>query len=127
MPSFNPRVGSDYRTHVPAWVRVMRSYNRYTEHALASADTLGRDSFSRVVVCQAGRDLSMPEPRHNENENKSRHAAADDDCCDEMAEKYGWQLVDVEQTGDPILPVDCVFEGETEFPKSYYDTDKEQD
>ena len=34
---------------------------------------------------------------------------------------------DVEQTGDPILPVDCVFEGETEFPKSYYDTDKEQD
>ena len=36
-------------------------------------------------------------------------------------------LIDVEKTSDPVLPVDCVFEGETEFPKSYYDTDKEQD
>ena len=67
----------------------------------------------------------MPEPRHNENENKSRHAAADDDCCDEMAEKYGWQLVDVEQTGDPILPVDCVFEGETEFPNYHEESENE--
>jgi hypothetical protein len=69
----------------------------------------------------------MPKPRYDEDENKSRHAAADEDCCEEMAEKYSWQLVDVEKTGDPILEVDCVFEGKTEFPKSYYDTKQEQD
>ena len=70
---------------------------------------------------------NMPKPRYDENENKSRHAAADEDCCDEMAEKYGWQLVDVERTGHPILEVDCVFNGKTEFPTSYYDTEKEED
>lgn len=39
---------------------------------------------------------------------------------------YGWQLVDVEKTGNPVLPVDCVFEGETEFPKSYYDSEEQE-
>jgi hypothetical protein len=34
--------------------------------------------------------------------------------------------VRVEETADPILEVDCVFEGKAEFPKSYYDTDKEE-
>jgi hypothetical protein len=43
-----------------------------------------------------------------------------------MAEKYGWQLVDIEKTGNPVLEVDCVFEGKTEFPKSYYNTEKEE-
>lgn len=69
----------------------------------------------------------MPNPRYDESESVSRHAAADEDCCNEMAENQGWQLVDVEKTGAPVLPVDCVFEGKTEFPKSYYDTDKEDD
>ncbi len=68
----------------------------------------------------------MPKLRYDEDENKSRHAASDADCCDEIAEKYGWQLVDVEQTGNATLPIDCVFEGETDFPKSYYDAEKEQ-
>ncbi len=45
--------------------------------------------------------------------------------CAQMAQKYGWQLVDVEPISDPVFDVDCVFEGETEFPKSYYDTDQE--
>lgn len=69
----------------------------------------------------------MPKPRYDENENKSRHSAANDDCCDEMAETYGWKLVDVEETRNPVLPVDCVFEGETEFPRSYYETEREED
>ena len=30
----------------------------------------------------------MAKPRYDEEENKSRHGAADDDCCDEMADKY---------------------------------------
>ncbi|GET40843.1 hypothetical protein [Microseira wollei] len=68
----------------------------------------------------------MPKPRYDEEENVSRHGAADKADCEEMAEKYGWELVDVEETNDPILEVDCVFEGKTEFPKSYYDTDKEE-
>jgi hypothetical protein len=63
----------------------------------------------------------MLKPRYDQDNNKSRHAAADQDCCEEMAEKYSWQLVDIEKTGNSILPIDCVFEGETKFPLSYYD------
>lgn len=69
----------------------------------------------------------MPKPRYDEEENVSRHAAADKGCCDEMAEKYGWPLVRVEETNNSILEVDCVFEGKTEFPQSYYDNDREED
>lgn len=69
----------------------------------------------------------MTKPRYDEDEDVSRHAAADEDCCEEMAEKYGWQLLDVEETDNPILEVDCVFEGKTEFPKSYYDNEKDKD
>jgi hypothetical protein len=41
-------------------------------------------------------------------------------------EKYGWKLKRVELNKNDILKVDCVFEGETEFPKSYYDPEKEE-
>lgn len=68
----------------------------------------------------------MPNPEHNEAQAESRHAAADEDCCEEMAEKYGWKLKRVELNKNDILKVDCVFEGETEFPKSYYDPEKEE-
>lgn len=68
----------------------------------------------------------MPEARYDEGENVSRHAAADEECCEEIADKYDWNLIRVETTEDPILEVDCVFEGNTDFPKSYYDTDKEE-
>jgi hypothetical protein len=66
----------------------------------------------------------MPKPRYEEEENVSRHAAADADCCEEMAEKNSWKLVDIEKTNNPVLPVDCVFEGKTAFPPSYYDKEK---
>jgi hypothetical protein len=68
----------------------------------------------------------MPEPRYDQNENVSRHAAADEGCCEEMERKYGWTLARIEETSSPVLEVDCVFEGKTEFPKSYYETDKEE-
>ncbi len=42
-----------------------------------------------------------------------------------QTQKYGWRLVDIEETGCGVLPFDCVFEGLTEFPKSYYDTEEE--
>lgn len=66
----------------------------------------------------------MPKPRYEEEENLSRHAAADADCCDEMADRHGWKLVGVEETGNSVLPVDCVFEGKTEFPPSYYEKEE---
>ncbi|HLP90285.1 MAG TPA: hypothetical protein VK184_17070 [Nostocaceae cyanobacterium] len=68
----------------------------------------------------------MPKPRYDEEADKSRHAAADEDDCENMAKKYGWQLVDIEETDNKILPVDCVFDGKTEFPASYYNTEEEQ-
>lgn len=62
----------------------------------------------------------MPKPRYDEDENVSRHAAVNKDDCKKMERKYGWELIEVEETpDDPIFKVDCVFEGETEFPKPY--------
>ena len=55
-------------------------------------------------------------PRYDEEKNESRHAAVDADRCEQMAYKYSWKLKRVELTGNQILEVDCVFEGETEFP-----------
>lgn len=65
----------------------------------------------------------MPKPRYDEEENVSRHAAADKDCCHEMEANYGWKLVDVEETDDSTLEADCVFEGKTGFPRSFNETD----
>ncbi len=53
----------------------------------------------------------------NGEKPESRHAATDPDKCREMQKKYGWKLLRVEPTKGKILKVDCVFEGETEFPK----------
>jgi hypothetical protein len=55
----------------------------------------------------------------NKGDNKqttSRHAATDPEKCFEMEKKYGWKLLRFELTKDQTLKVDCVFEGETEFP-----------
>jgi hypothetical protein len=50
--------------------------------------------------------------RYDPDENVSRHGATDPDQCEDMADKYGWSLVRIEGTGDPMLEVDCVFDGE---------------
>ncbi|MBK1990845.1 hypothetical protein A0J48_025620 [Sphaerospermopsis aphanizomenoides BCCUSP55] len=44
-----------------------------------------------------------------DEEKISRHAATDRDKCQEMADKYGWELLKVEPTNNKILKVDCVF------------------
>jgi hypothetical protein len=62
--------------------------------------------------------------RGGDEENVSRHAATDEEKCEEMAEKYDWDLVRVEPTEDPILQVDCVFEGETQFPNYHEKQDR---
>jgi hypothetical protein len=33
-----------------------------------------------------------------------------------MAKKYGWKLKQFTPNGNRILPVDCEFEGEAQFP-----------
>ncbi|OUC14239.1 MAG: hypothetical protein B0A82_13215 [Alkalinema sp. CACIAM 70d] len=70
----------------------------------------------------------MPKPRYDEDENVSRHAAAEASDCLEMESKYGWELKRIEELPEApnqVFEVDCVFEGKTEFPKSYYDSEKE--
>ncbi len=53
--------------------------------------------------------------------NKNIHAATDPEKCREMEQKYGWKLVEVRQTKDKILKVDCVSPGEqTTFEDNRY-------
>jgi len=48
-------------------------------------------------------------PRYDPDENVSRHGATEPDKCEEMADKYGWNLVRVEETGDSTLEEDSCF------------------
>jgi hypothetical protein len=46
--------------------------------------------------------------------------------CEEMANRQGWTLVDVEElppSPNQIFNVDCVFQGKTEFPRPFNETD----
>jgi hypothetical protein len=61
----------------------------------------------------------MPEPRYDPERDVSRHAAASEQDCQNMAERNNWLLEDIEHTGDPLLPKDCVFKGKVEFPKPF--------
>ncbi|HAG81820.1 MAG TPA: hypothetical protein DCL61_11785 [Cyanobacteria bacterium UBA12227] len=65
----------------------------------------------------------MLKPRYDPEEDKSRHLAASDSHCEEMAKRNGWDLVDIEPSGNRTLPVDCVFDGKTEFPRPFNETD----
>ena len=51
------------------------------------------------------------------------HAAASPEHCREMERRYNWTLRRIRKArgGDNILPVDCEFEGEAEFPSYYKD------
>ncbi|HAG83751.1 MAG TPA: hypothetical protein DCL61_22030 [Cyanobacteria bacterium UBA12227] len=58
--------------------------------------------------------------RHEDEEN--RHSAASEKNCKNMEKKYGWKLKRVEPTNNPILPVDCIFEGkQTSFQDQWDD------
>ena len=55
-------------------------------------------------------------------DKKNVHAATDAKKCEEMGHKYGWKLKEVRPTKNPVLRVDCVFEGEqTSFEDTRYD------
>lgn len=69
----------------------------------------------------------MPEPRYDAEENVSRHAAVEPADCLKMEVKYGWILKRIEELPEDVnqvFEVDCVFEGQTEFPKSYHDSEE---
>lgn len=59
----------------------------------------------------------------NAKDNRENiHAATDPEKCEEMAERYSWNLKEVRPTKDEILKVDCVFEGEqTSFEDTRYE------
>ncbi len=48
---------------------------------------------------------------------ESRHSFTDPSKCRQISKKYGWTLLRIELSESKILEFDCVFEGETEFPK----------
>jgi hypothetical protein len=68
----------------------------------------------------------MTEPRYDPEQDLSRHSVASDSECKAIEDKYGWELVKIEDTGDPILPKDCVFRGKTEFPKPFNELAEEE-
>jgi hypothetical protein len=46
--------------------------------------------------------------------------------CHEMQKKYEWELIEVNfDRKDPILPVECIFQGEATFPKHWEEDDNE--
>jgi hypothetical protein len=65
----------------------------------------------------------MVKPRYDAEEDVSRHGAASKKDCEKMEKKYGWRLKDVEKIKGDTLKVDCVFDGETEFPRRDYEND----
>ncbi len=65
--------------------------------------------------------LIMPTPRYDEEKDETRHAAADEECCEDMADNQGWNLKQVDPLPNEVLSVDCVFEGYCEFPPSRID------
>ena len=63
----------------------------------------------------------MPKPRYDEERDETRHAAVSEECCEDMADSYGWNLKQVEPVSNDIFSVDCVFDGQCEFPPSRMD------
>jgi hypothetical protein len=64
----------------------------------------------------------------SEEQDVSRHAAVNADCCREMERKYGWELISIEElppSTNQVFEVDCVFRGKTEFSKPFYEKEQE--
>jgi hypothetical protein len=58
----------------------------------------------------------------NSDEEENRHSAADEEACEQMGKKNGWELKRVEPNDNSILPVDCVFKGkQSSFQDDWHD------
>lgn len=63
----------------------------------------------------------MPHERQNLDPDNTSHWAVNEECCRQMAKKYGWTLVETKRrakAGDPLV-VECIFEGDCPFPNRY--------
>jgi len=62
---------------------------------------LHQNDFPNVVNSTLGVITIMPKNpawlRYDQDENISRHAATDEECCYEMETKYGWTLKRIEK------------------------------
>lgn len=68
-------------------------------------------------MTNSGRDYLDYDPTQ-----ENVHAVTDPEKCREMEKKYGWKLLDMRPTGNPILKVDCIFHGQqTSFEDERYD------
>ena len=57
-----------------------------------------------------------------QGEQTNVHAAVSRKDCIRMGKRNGWKLKETRKNGDPILSVDCIFEGEqTSFEDMTYD------
>lgn len=65
----------------------------------------------------------MVKPRYDAEKDESRHAAASEEDCINMARRNDWQLKRTAKTNQELLEVDCIFVGETEFPTPHNETE----
>jgi len=64
--------------------------------------------------------------RYDPEKNESKHAAAHPDNCLKMQKNNpGWRLKGWVKTDQPMLEIDCIFEGDTDFPLPYHETETE--
>ena len=69
-----------------------------------------------------GQRQAMNEGKEQSKSQENVHAAVTPQACAEMGNRYKWKLKRVRPTGDPILKVNCIFEGEqTSFEDERYD------
>ncbi len=60
------------------------------------------------------------------NKKETRHSAVSKQHCDDMAKRYGWEQPEedkdrYEKRNCSILPIDCIFIGDCQFPVSSMD------
>jgi hypothetical protein len=71
----------------------------------------------------SGEGSIMVNPRYDAENDESKHGAVSPDDCLKMRKKYGWDLKRIVKTNRKTLEYDCVFKGETEFPRPYHETE----
>ncbi|MEO1353414.1 MAG: hypothetical protein AAFW84_32405 [Cyanobacteria bacterium J06635_15] len=64
---------------------------------------------------------------YDPTDDETIYPAAYEIFCKKMAQRYNWKLKEARRLNRDVLPVDCIFEGDVEFPKSPMDWSKGRD